>query len=207
MTTQQMQTTARLTREPEHQQLVRTFLAEWGKVKESSVAAARAYKACIDAGINMLPYVNNGSLHEKLLFIASGNLIPISQTEILLLPSYSVKALASLPHEEQRRVISDGIDIIRKDGVEKVPFARLNAGEVRNVINIKGGQGRVLSPAEQALKQKPIQTDRGHTIRVRLSYRDVEMIMAKAAEWNKSIDAIVREALQRNGIITSDIGE
>jgi len=186
---------------PAQTNTLNTFIRSWGTLKESTLAAARAYKDCIDAGIDMRQYIRSKSLHEKLLVMASGNLIPLKESEILFLPSYSVCALASLPREEQRAVLAEGIKLNRRGKVEQVPFARLSSAEVRSVIDIGGGQGRILSPEEQEAREIA-PTRKGHVIEIRLNYTEAKAMLALAEQNGTSPEAIIRELLRAKGVVT-----
>jgi hypothetical protein len=191
-------TTAEMT--PAQSELLETFLQAWDSLKESTLEAARAYKECIDAGIDMRRYIRGHSVHEKLLVLASGKLVPLKESEILFMPAFSVRALASLPKEEQKLALTEGIKVHRHGKVEQIPFVRLSATEVRGAIDMGDGQGRILTPEEQEVREVA-PNRKGQIIEVRLNYAEAKAMMTLAEREGSSPEEIIRELLREKGVV------
>jgi hypothetical protein len=109
---------------PQDNDLVQRFLEAQARARttlqEISLGYAQAYKACIDRGIDMRPFVKfNRSTHDRLLLIAAGQLIPLAEPELLWLEGSKVKALAPLPREDSARCLVTAWQSIARTGCRR----------------------------------------------------------------------------------------
>lgn len=164
------------------------------RTHDDMVSLAHAYKACIDAGIDMSRY--GASLGMRLLKIAEGVLVPKTTAKVLALPDATVKALASLSRAEQDRLWEDGVGIWRDGRVQRITIDDVRSGEARRMVDVIDGKGRLLSPLEQKERMSPAVTKRDQIVKVRLTYEERVAAGAWAHQKGKTLETLIRDMIR-----------
>lgn len=182
-------------------QLLGDFIRSQEAAKNSLQDMANKYKACVDAGMDMVRYVPE-SLALRLLAIASGTLVnDIPPAKLMALPDSAIPVLASLPKSDQKDLWANGVDIWRQSGSAHVELVDLSASEFRRLADITGGHGRILTPAEQRDRIAAKATNvpvRDQLVTVRLTHDEMKEAAAKAHKLGKPVHWYIAQLVQND---------
>lgn len=178
----------------ERTKLLAKFADLLERTQSDMIDLAHAYKACVDAGVDMSRY--GKSLGMRLLKIADGALVPKTTAKVLALPDATVRALASLPRSVQDELWEHGVEIWRDDQPKRITVDDLRSAEARRLVDVCAGKGRLLSPLEQKERMTPAVVKRDQVLSVRLTYEEARDARAWAHKKGKSLETLIREMIR-----------
>lgn len=182
--------------------VLREFLAAHEDAKRSITRLANAYKACVDAGIDMSRYVSK-ALAFRLQNIAAGRLLPEAH-EKTLGNDAAVATLVMLSREQQKSIVLEGVKVWR-DGKEVfVPLEDLRPSEARKIIDVTGGKARLLSAPEQAERQTPPRPRHDKIVQLRLTPEQFEALYRAAKKVGQSPQGFVIDQLYKAGVLPKE---
>jgi hypothetical protein len=192
-------TTTELTRE--QNEALGVFLKHWANSKDSTLEAAQSYIRCVELEMVMCEYVSRRGMHNKLLLIANGKLLPMAQTDLLHLPEGIASTLATLTKPEQERVMRDGIDVVRGHKTVRIAFRNLSPVDLKLAFDTRGGRGRIVTPEEQAARFLPPPNQHDQVIELRLDLAEAKDLFAAAYAEGKSPATLIKGLLREKGYI------
>lgn len=181
-------------------ELLAAYAAARENAKGSIEAWAHAYKACIDDGIDMCRK-ENAEMGARLLMIASGKLAPMAQLRLIALSSTSVQRLAALSKPLQKKLLDDGAEVLRDGKTLVVPYEHLSPGEARRLIDVTGGEGRIVGPDEQKCRLAPVAPKHDQIVAVRLAYDERVALGAIAHKRGMRPDTLIKAILREQGLL------
>jgi len=185
---------------PENQlqtNLLAEFIAAINEAKRSIVKTAHAYKACVDAGIDMSRY--GKGLGFRLIKIAEGKLLPEAHDK-LLGNDAMVEALATLPTATQKQLLDEGVSVWRGKP-EVVSVEDVRPSEARRLVDPV--TRRLLSPQEQGARQTVVPVARHDMpITINLSREDYNELASQAKRARLSPGAYILAELVKSGVLS-----
>jgi hypothetical protein len=168
-------------------QLLKAFHKAAHEVDVSLEKLALAFKACIDAGLDMSMHCEP-SLAFRLSRIASGKLYAPTKLGLMLLEDRVVEALSTMTKAEQITLWEQGVKVVRREKTITIKPIDLRASEAYRVIDTTNGKGRVISVEEQMERAAPLPTPqkRDHIIATRFSYEEYKEILDYARREGKA---------------------
>lgn len=190
----------KLSREHQEQnQLLGDFLSALQKIQDDIVHLAQAYKACVDANMDMSRYVSK-RLGFRLTKIAEGKLLPEAH-ERLLGNDAMVETMTLLPPMTQKKLMSEGIAVWRDEKAQVIPFDEVMPSEARRLVDATGGQARILSPEEQHLRAVPRPPRHDKILDIRFQPDEYEQVVLAARKAGLSPAFYIKRQLALAGII------
>lgn len=192
-------TVVMLPKTQEQSDLLALFADCLNRTQQNIEELAHAYKACVDAGIDMSRY--GASLGARLMRIAEGKLLPTAAPKLLALPDATIAALSSLAKVEQKRLWDEGAEIWRDNRAQKVPLEGVRAAEARRLIDATGGRARLLTPEEQAARQAPAIPRHDKLVELRFTPDEYEAVSRKAHKEQQSVAHYIKRQLYMAGVL------
>lgn len=177
--------------------LLNAFAKLWAETGKNLVAAAIAFKACVDAGCDMSKY---GKIGPRLLQIAAGNLaVPTSATRLLVIPEKAIAALVTLPFDAQTDLWNNGASILRGDRAQTIQLDEIRPNEAARLVDALGGKGRVLTPAEQKSRLVPRPPRRrDQEVKLRMTYEEVSAATLAAHKAKKPLARYLGDLIRKD---------
>jgi hypothetical protein len=174
--------------------LLAKFTKALQMTKESVTELALAYKACVDAEIDMSRY--GRSMGIRLMAVAEGRLMPLDAPRLMALPNALVNGLSFLPKAQQADLLENGVVIWRNGQARKVALEDVKDAEAKRLIDVAGDRGRILTPEEQETRATPAIPKRDQIIEVRLTYEERVSASTLAHSLGKSVPVMLRDMLR-----------
>jgi hypothetical protein len=179
--------------------LLSAFLAAQEAVKEDIAKLARAYKGCIDAGIDMSRYVTKG-LGARLLSLAEGR---------LLLPAYErtlgndalFQSIVLLPLETQEKLLAEGAHVVRDNTRIVAPLEEVRPSEARRLVDNTGGRPRLLDWDEQEARLVPSTPRHDQLIEMRFTPEEYQQIAHEARKAGQAVVHYLKRQLYETGVL------
>jgi hypothetical protein len=182
------------------------FLKAIQATKDSIIGAARAYRACVDAGVDMSPQaLKHAGVSRKLINrldkLSSGALIEETSTVLLAMPDAMVNTLASLPKDVQKDLLANGVPLVRAGKTLIVSVEDVQNTEAKRIVDSTGGRARLLTPEEQAERQEPVKPRSDKMVELRFTPAEFATLAHKAHKAGHSVEHYLKRQLYLEGTL------
>lgn len=161
------------------------------------VPYSKAYKACIDDGMEMASHVKP-DFGRVLLLIATGKLLPKKAFTFVPLATRLIEHVATLSHDEQEDVLKSGVPVRRNGKLQRIQLGNAKTTEVIEAIKIDKatGKGRLVEPKEKPKAKRRRRNDKKE-ITFKLDYAVYDELRARMKRERMAENVIIVAAIRK----------